>query len=146
MWKEFREFAMRGNIVDLAIGIVIGTAFGAVVNSLVNDIIMPPIGALLGRINFADLFVNLSGKPFVSLVAAKAAGAPTINYGQFTNTIINFIIVALVMFFILKAINKLRKPTPAPSTPPTKECPYCLTRIAQGATRCPSCTSELLGA
>ncbi len=145
MWKEFKEFILRGNVMDLAVGIVIGAAFGAIVNSLVKDIIMPPIGLLLGKINFTDLFINLSGTPYSSLAAAQAAGAPTINYGLFINTIINFIIVALAIFFVVKAVNRLRKPAPAaaPAAPTTKECPHCFTEIPLKATRCPNCTSEL---
>ena len=145
MWKEFKEFIMRGNVIDLAVGIVIGAAFGAVVNSLVKDIIMPPIGLLLGKINFTDLFINISGTPYSSLKAAQDAGAATINYGVFINTIINFIIVALAIFFVVKAVNRMRKPAPAaaPAAPTTKECPHCFTQIPLKATRCPNCTSEL---
>ena len=145
MWKEFKEFIMRGNVIDLAVGIVIGAAFGAVVNSLVKDIIMPPIGLLLGKINFTDLFINISGTPYSSLKAAQDAGAATINYGLFINTIINFIIVALAIFFVVKAVNRMRKPAPAaaPAAPTTKECSHCFTQIPLKATRCPNCTSEL---
>ncbi len=145
MWKEFKEFIMRGNVIDLAVGIVIGAAFGAVVNSLVKDIIMPPIGLLLGKINFTDLFINLSGTPYSSLAAAQQAGAATINYGLFINTIINFIIIALAIFFVVKGVNRLRKPAPAaaPAAPTTKECPHCFTEIPIKATHCPNCTSEL---
>lgn len=142
MWAEFKKFILRGNVVDLAIGIVVGSAFIAIVNSLVNDIIMPPIGMLLGQINFADLFISLTGKSFASVEAAKTAGAPTINYGLFINAIINFLIIAVVMFFIIKAINRLKKPAPAPEVT-TKACPYCFTEIPIKATRCPACTSEL---
>jgi large conductance mechanosensitive channel len=145
MWKEFKEFIMRGSVIDLAVGIIIGAAFGAVVNSLVKDIIMPPIGLLLGKINFSDLFINLSGTPYSSLAAAQQAGAATINYGVFINTIINFIIVGLAIFFVVKAVNRLHKPAPAAATaaPTTKECPYCFTEIPIKATRCPNCTSQL---
>ena len=145
MWKEFKEFILRGNVMDLAVGIVIGAAFGAIVNSLVKDIIMPPIGLLLGKINFTDLFINLSGTPYSSLKAAQDAGAATINYGVFLNTIINFIIVGLAIFFVVKAVNRMRKPAPAaaPAAPTTKECPHCFTQIPLKATRCPNCTSEL---
>lgn len=143
MWKEFREFIMRGNVMDLAVGIIIGVAFGAVVTSLVNDIIMPPIGLLLGKINFTDLFINLTpDKAATSLKAAKDLGAATINYGVFINTIINFLIVALVIFLIVRAVNKLRRPAPAPAAT-TKDCPYCYSSIPLKATRCPQCTSEL---
>src|SRR5512146_541147 len=145
MWKEFKEFIMRGNVMDLAVGIVIGAAFGAIVTSLVKDIIMPPIGLLLGKINFTDLFINLSGTPYASLKAAQDAGAATINYGVFLTTIINFIIVAIAIFFVVKAVNRMRKPAPAaaPAAPTTKECPHCFTEIPVKATRCPHCTSEL---
>ncbi len=142
MLKEFREFAVKGNVIDLAVGIVMGVAFGAIVTSLVNDIIMPPIGLLLGRINFADLFINLSGTAYPSLKAAKDAGAATINYGNFLNTIINFIIVAFVMFLLIRQINRLKK-QPAPAEPNTKECKFCLSTIPIKATRCPHCTSQL---
>ncbi len=145
MWKEFKEFIMRGNVVDLAVGIIIGGAFGAIVTSLVNDIIMPPIGLLLGRINFNDLFVNLSGTAYPSLAAAKAAGAPTINYGVFINTLINFLIIAFVIFLVVKAVNRMRRKQPAKAAEPdTKSCPYCFTEIPKTATRCPNCTSDLV--
>jgi len=142
MWKEFKEFILRGNVMDLAVGIVIGAAFGAIVNSLVKDIIMPPIGLLLGKINFTDLFINLSGTPYASLKAAQDAGAATINYGVFLNTIINFIIVGLAIFFVVRAVNRMRKPAPV-AAPTTKECPHCFTEIPLKATPCPNCTSEL---
>ncbi len=146
MWKEFKEFILRGNVMDLAVGIVIGAAFGAIVTSLVNDIIMPPVGLLLGKINFTDLFINLTpDKAATSLKAAKDLGAATINYGQFINTVINFLIVAVVIFFVVKAFNAMRrKPAPAPAAAPTtKACPYCQTDIPLKATRCPHCTSQL---
>ena len=146
MWKEFKEFIMRGNVLDLAVGIVIGAAFGAIVTSLVNDIIMPPIGLLLGKINFTDLFINLTPeKAATSLKAAKDLGAATINYGLFINTLINFLIVALVIFLVVKAVNKLKKPAPAAAAaaPATKQCRYCATDIPIKATRCPNCTSDL---
>ncbi len=144
MWKEFKEFIMRGNVVDLAIGIVIGGAFGAIVTSLVNDIIMPPIGLLLGRVDFSNLFVNLSGKSYESLTAAKAAGASTINYGLFINGVLDFLIVAVVMFFLIRGINSLTpKPKAEPAAPTTRECPFCLSAVPLKATRCPHCTSQL---
>jgi large conductance mechanosensitive channel len=145
MWKEFREFIMRGNVLDLAVGIIIGVAFGSVVTSLVNDIIMPPIGLVLGKINFTDLFINLTpDKAATSLKAAKDLGAATINYGVFINTLINFVIVALVIFLVVKAFNHMRKPAPAKAAPATtKDCPYCATAIPIKAKRCPNCTSEL---
>jgi len=143
MWKEFKEFVSRGNVLDLAVGIIIGVAFGKIVTSLVNDIIMPPIGLLLGKVDFNNLFINLSDKPYATLAAAKEAGAATISYGVFINTVIEFIIVALVIFLLVRQINKLmRKPEAAPAAPTTKECPYCYSTIPIKATRCPSCTSE----
>jgi large conductance mechanosensitive channel len=144
MWKEFKEFALRGNVVDLAIGIIIGGAFGAIVSSVVNDLIMPIIGRLLGSLNFADLFINLTPeKAATSLKIAKDLGAATINYGVFINTLINFLIIAVVLFFLIKGMNSMRKPAPAVAAPDTKECPYCLTKVPAKATRCPACTSEL---
>jgi large conductance mechanosensitive channel len=144
MGKELKEFILRGNVVDLAVGIIIGSAFGAIVTSFVNDLIMPVIGRLLGSLNFADLFINLTPeKAAVSLKVAKDLGAATVNYGVFINTVINFLIIALVLFFLIKAMNVIRKPAPAPAAPETKECLYCLTKIPKKATRCPACTSEL---
>lgn len=143
MLKEFKEFAMRGNVLDLAIGVIIGGAFGKIVTSLVNDILMPPIGLLLGQVNFGDLYIDLSGGNYESLSAAQAAGAATINYGLFLNTVIDFLIVALVIFLIVRQINRLQKPAPKPAEPTTKECPYCLSAIPKKATRCPACTSAL---
>ena len=142
MLKEFKEFAMKGSVLDLAIGIIIGIAFGAIIKSLVDDIIMPPIGLLLGNINFADLFINLTGTAYPSLKAAKDAGAATINYGLFLNTVINFIIIAIVMFLLVRQINRMKR-EPAPAAPTTKECKYCLSTIPVKATRCPNCTSQL---
>ena len=142
MLKEFKEFAMKGNVLDLAIGIILGTAFGAIVKSLVEDIIMPPIGLLLGNIDFTNLFLDLSGKAFPTLKAAKDAGAATINYGLFVNTVINFVIVAFVIFLLVRQINRMKK-EPAPAAPNTKECQYCLSAIPLKATRCPNCTSQL---
>jgi large conductance mechanosensitive channel len=142
--QEFKEFAMRGNVIDLAVGIVIGAAFGDIVTSLVNDIIMPPIGMLLGSVDFTDLFINLTDTHYDSLVAAKEAGAATINYGVFLNTVINFLIVAFAIFLVIKQINRLqREPEEAPAEPTTKDCPYCLSAIPIGAKRCPQCTSHL---
>jgi len=142
MWKEFREFAMRGNVVDLAVGVVIGAAFGKIVTSLVGDIVMPPLGLVLARVDFNNLFINLSGTPYASLAEAKAAGAPTINYGAFITNIIDFVIVAFTIFLVVRGINRLRR-EPAPPTPSTRSCPYCVTTIPLAATRCPACTSEL---
>lgn len=153
MWKEFKEFIMRGNALDLAIGIVIGAAFGAIVNSLVKDIIMPPIGLALGKVDFTNLFWVISSGdkipgPYATLVDAQAAGAVTFNYGLFINTLVSFIIVAFAVFLVVKGINKLRraaerKKEVAPAAPTTKDCPYCASVIPIKATRCPYCTSEL---
>jgi large conductance mechanosensitive channel len=145
MLKEFKEFAMRGNVLDMAIGIIIGAAFGRIISSIVNDIIMPPIGLLLGRVDFSNLFINLSGGSFPSMAAAKAAGAATINYGLFLNTVIDFLIVAFVIFLLIRQINRFkRQPAAAQVTPTTKDCQYCLSTIPLKATRCPHCTSELI--
>jgi large conductance mechanosensitive channel len=144
MLKEFKKFIMRGNVIDLAVAVVIGAAFGAVIKSLVDDIIMPPIGMLLGGVNFSDLFIALDGQQYASLAAAQAAGAPTINYGVFINTIIIFIIVAFVVFLIVKAIERARKKEePAPAAPSTKKCPECLSDIPLEAKRCAFCTTKL---
>jgi large conductance mechanosensitive channel len=144
MFKEFKEFAMKGNVLDMAIGIIIGAAFGKIVSSLVGDVIMPPIGLLLGRLDFTNLYINLSGQHYVSLAQAKAAGAATINYGLFLNTIIDFVIVAFAIFLLIRQVNKLRRQSePAPAVPTTKECPYCLSAVPIKAIRCPHCTSEL---
>jgi large conductance mechanosensitive channel len=144
MLKEFREFAMRGNVVDLAIGVIIGAAFGKIVSSLVNDIIMPPLGLILGRVDFTNLFINLSGKPYASLAEAKAAGAATINYGVFINNLLDFVIVAFAVFLLVRGINRLHRPPPP--APTTRPCPYCLTAVPLAATRCPACTSEIAAA
>jgi large conductance mechanosensitive channel len=144
MFREFREFAMRGNVVDLAVGLIIGAAFGKIVTSLVNDILMPPIGRLLGRVDFSTLFINLSGQSYTSLAEAKAAGAPTLNYGVFLNTVIDFLIVAFAIFLLVRFINRLsHQPEAAPTT---RECPFCLSVIPLRATRCPHCTSALQAA
>jgi large conductance mechanosensitive channel len=144
MWKEFKEFAMRGNVIDLAVGVVIGGAFGKIVSSFVADVIMPLIGLLLGKISFENLFVSLSGEEYASLAAAQEAGAPTLNYGLFISAIVDFLIVAFVIFLVIKGINKLQKPEPVKEeAPTTKKCPYCFTEIAIEATRCPNCTSQL---
>jgi large conductance mechanosensitive channel len=142
MWKEFREFAMRGSVVDLAIGMVIGAAFGRIVTSFVGDILMPPLGLLLGQINFSNLFINLSDTPYASLAEAKAAGAPTINHGIFINTVIDFVIIAFAVFLVVRGINKLWR-AEKPAAPTTRNCPYCLTLIPLKATRCPACTSQI---
>ncbi len=142
MFKEFKAFIMRGNVLDLAIAVIIGAAFGRIVTSLVNDIIMPPIGLVTNHVNFNDLFIDLSGQNHPTLAAAKAAGAATINYGIFLNTIIDFLIVAFVIFLVVQQANKL-KAKPAPAEPNTKDCGYCYTSIPLKATRCPNCTSQL---
>ena len=142
MLKDFKDFVMRGNVLDLAVAVIIGAAFGAIVTSLVNDVVMPPIGLALGKVDFKDLFVPLNGQAYPSLAAAKAAGAPVIAYGQFLNTVINFVIVAFVIFLIVKQATRFqRKPAPAAVT--TKDCPFCMTSIPLGAKRCPNCTSQL---
>lgn len=148
MLKEFKEFAVRGNVLDLAVGVILGAAFGKIVTSLVDDIVMPPIGMLLGRVDFTNLFIDLSGKHYPSVAAAKAAGAPTINYGIFLNTVLSFLIVAFVVFLIIREFNKMRRgeEKPKAAEPVVKECPYCLSSIPIKATRCPHCTSELRAA
>ena len=142
MLKEFKEFILRGNVVDLAVGIIIGGAFGKIVTSLVNDVLMPPLGKIMGNVDFSGLFINLSGTSYPSLAAAKAAGAATINYGLFINTVIDFVIVSAAIFVLIKQVNRLNKPAPA-AAPSTKACPFCLSSIPLKATRCPQCTSEL---
>lgn len=151
MFKEFKEFAMRGSVVDMAVGIIIGAAFGTIVKSLVSDVIMPPIGLLLGNVDFANLFVVLkegaTAGPYAALADAQAAGAVSMNYGVFINTIVSFIIVAFVVFLLIRSINKLkRKQEAPPAEPTTKECPYCFSTIPIKATRCAYCTSELKAA
>jgi large conductance mechanosensitive channel len=146
---EFRTFITRGNVVDLAVGVIIGAAFKAIVNSFVNDIVMPPIGLLLGRVNFSDLYINLSRTHYASLAEAKDAGAATINYGTFINGVIEFLLTGFILFLIIREVNKIqemRKPKPeVPAAPTTKKCPYCFSEIAIEATRCPQCTSQLAG-
>lgn len=145
MFKEFKEFAMRGNVLDLAIGVILGAAFGAIVNSAVNDVIMPPIGLLVGNVDFKDLFVPLkAGVSATSLAQAKAAGVPVLAYGQFLNTVLNFLIIAFVIFLIVKQVNRFKKPVDA--APSTKDCPFCASSIPAKAVRCPHCTSQLQGA
>ena len=143
MLKEFREFIMKGNVLDMAVGIIIGAAFGTVVKSLVDDVIMPPIGLLLGKVDFANLYINLSGQQWESLQAAKDAGAPVIRYGAFLNQTIAFLIVALAVFLIVKAVNRLRRQEEAVEESTEKPCPFCQTDIPIAATRCPHCTSQL---
>jgi len=139
MLKEFRDFAARGNVIDLAVGVIIGAAFGKVVTSVVNDLIMPPIGMALGRVDFGDLFVALNGGTYASLAQAKAAGAPTFNYGIFLNTCLEFIIVAFAVFLLVKQFNRLKGPVVID----TRDCPFCVSKMALKATRCPACTSEV---
>jgi len=144
MLKEFKEFAMRGNVLDMAVGIIIGAAFGRIVTSMVEDILMPPIGALMGNVDFSNLFISLTGQRFDSLAAAKAAGVATINYGLFLNTVINFLIVAFAVFLLVREVNRLQKPATAPAAAPsTKECSFCASAIPVKASRCPQCTSQL---
>ncbi len=139
--NEFKNFAMRGNVMDMAIGVVIGGAFGQITSSLVNNIIMPPLGMLLGKIDFSNLFLALDGKEYATLKAAQDAGAPILSYGIFINTVLNFLIIAFAVFIVIKQINRFT-PKPAPAPEP-RLCPYCCTEIAKEATRCPHCTSEL---
>ncbi len=144
MLKEFKEFAMRGNVMDMAVGIIIGAAFGKIISSFVKDIIMPPIGMLMGNVDFSSLFVNLSGKEFATLAAAQKAGAATINYGLFINTVLDFVIVAFAIFMVIRTMNKLkREEEVAPADPTDKDCPQCLSKIPLKATRCAHCTSEV---
>jgi large conductance mechanosensitive channel len=144
MLKEFKEFAMRGNVLDMAIGIIIGAAFGKIVSSFVADIVMPPLGMLLGRMDFSQLFIALNGQDYASLAAAKEAGAPTLNYGLFVNTVLDFVIVAFAVFLLVKAVNSAkRKQEAAPAEPTTKKCPRCLSEIPIAATRCAHCTSDV---
>jgi len=142
MLKEFREFVMRGNVLDLAVAVIIGGAFGRIVSSLVADMIMPPIGLLLNGIDFSNLFVSLNGESYATLAEAQAAAAPTLNYGSFIAALLDFLIIALVIFLLVRSVNRMKKPAPA-SAPTTKECPHCFTMISIKATRCPNCTSQL---
>jgi large conductance mechanosensitive channel len=145
MLKEFKEFAMRGNVVDMAVGIVIGAAFGKIVASFVNDVLMPPIGLALGGVDFTNLFVNLGGQRYATLVEAQAAGAPTLNYGVFVNTVLDFLIVAFAIFLVVRVMNRLKRREEAPAAT-TKECPQCLSTVPLKATRCAHCTGELQAA
>jgi len=148
MFREFREFAVRGNVLDMAVGIIIGAAFGKIVGSLVEDILMPPIGRLLGRVDFSNLFLSLSGQHYDTLATAKAAGAATLNYGVFLNTVINFLIVAFAVFLLVHQANRMKKrqPAPAPAAPTNKDCPHCLSTIPLKASRCAHCTSDFRAA
>lgn len=141
MWKEFKEFAVKGNALDLAIGVIIGAAFGKIVSSVVDDIIMPPLGLLLGKVGFTNLFISLNGQTYETLKAAKEAGAPVIAYGSFLNNVVSFVIVAFVIFVMVKQINRMNKGEE--EKPVARECPFCKREVAIEATRCPHCTSEL---
>jgi large conductance mechanosensitive channel len=143
MWQEFKKFAARGNVIDLAVGVIIGAAFGRVVSSLVSDVVMPPIGLIIGRVDFKSLFVPLNGQHYVSLADAQKAGAPTINYGVFLNTIVEFLIVAFVVFLLVRQINRMYPAPPTAPAEPPRECPFCASVIPVKARRCPVCTSEL---
>lgn len=143
MLKEFKEFALRGNVMDMAVGIIIGAAFGKIVSSLVEDVMMPPVGRLLGHVDFSGLFINLGDKSYETLSAAKAAGAATLNYGIFMNTIINFLIVAFAVFLVVQQVNRWTKKPAAPAAPTTKECPQCAMTIPIAAKRCGHCTAQL---
>jgi large conductance mechanosensitive channel len=142
MYSEFKTFIMRGNVVDLAVGVIIGAAFGKIVTSFVEDVLMPPIGLALGNVDFSNLFINLSGKEYPSVAAAKAAGAATLNYGIFFNNILTFLIIAFAIFMLIKQINRMQRPAPA-AAPTTKDCPYCLSAVPLKATKCAHCTAEL---
>lgn len=145
MFREFKEFALRGNVLDMAVGIIIGGAFGKIVSSFVTDVVMPPIGLLLGKVDFSSLFINISGTPYTALADAKAAGAATINYGLFLNSVVDFVLVAFAIFLLIRQVNRFnrQKEAAVPAPPSAKDCPYCITSIPLAATRCPHCTSEL---
>jgi len=142
MFKEFKEFVMKGNVLDMAVGIIIGVAFGKIITSFVSDILMPPLGLLLGKMDFSNMFINLSGQSYPTIAAAKAAGAATLNYGIFINTIIDFLIVASAIFLLVRQVNKMKR-VPAAAAPTTKDCPFCASAIPIPAKRCPHCTSQL---
>ena len=143
MLKEFKAFAMRGNVIDLAVGVIIGAAFGKIITSFVNDILMPPIGQLLGKVDFTNLFISLTGVKYASLAEAQEAAAPTLNYGLFIKNIIDFLIVAFIIFLMIRAINRLSRKEEKPAEVTTRDCPFCQTSINKKATRCPNCTSEV---
>jgi len=143
MFKEFKAFAMRGNVLDLAVGVIIGAAFGKIVTSFVNDVLMPPIGLLVGKVDFSNLFFDLSGQHHATMAEAKAAGAATVNYGLFVNNIIDFVLVAFAVFLLVRQVNRFNKEPEAAAAPTTKDCPFCLSAIQLKATRCPNCTSQL---
>ncbi len=146
MIKEFKEFAMRGNVLDMAVGIIIGAAFGQIVNSFVADVMMPPIGRLVGHVDFSNLFLSLTGTHYDTIAAAKAAGAATLNYGLFLNTVINFLIVAFAVFLLVRQVNRFAPKPAAAAAPATRDCPYCLSAVPIKATKCAHCTSELRAA
>ena len=146
MLKEFKEFALHGSVLDMAVGIILGAAFGKVVTGLVSEIIMPPIGMLLGHVDFSNFFINLSETHYATMAEAKKAGAAVIAYGSFVNSVFEFLIVAFAVFLLVRWVNRLRKPAPAPAAPATKECPFCVSSIPLKATRCPQCTSQLQAA
>jgi len=143
MFKDFKAFILRGNVMDLAVGVIIGAAFGKIVSSFVSDILMPPLGLLLGKVDFSNLYLSLSGQKYASLAEAQAAGAPTLNYGLFINNIIDFLILALVIFLLIRTLTKLTKKEEKLADVTTRDCPYCQTSISKKATRCPNCTSEV---
>jgi len=143
MWQEFKQFAARGNVIDLAVGVIIGAAFGKIVSSLVSDVVMPPIGLVLGQVDFKNLYVSLNGQAYANLAEAQKAGAPTINYGVFLNTIVEFVIVALVIFLLVRQINRLMPPPAVAPGEPRRDCPFCASSIPVRATRCAFCTSEM---
>ncbi|MCE1227087.1 MAG: large conductance mechanosensitive channel protein MscL [Geobacteraceae bacterium] len=143
MLQEFKTFIMKGNVLDLAVGVIIGAAFGKIVTSAVNDLIMPLIGLVMGKVDFSNLFISLKGGDYPTVAAAKAAGVPTLNYGIFINTTLDFLIMALVIFMIVKAANKVRKAEEPAPAPPARECPYCKSAVHDDAVRCPHCTSQL---
>jgi large conductance mechanosensitive channel len=145
MLSEFKTFIMRGSVVDLAVGVIVGASFGAIVTSLVNDVLMPPIGRLLGGVDFKDMFISLTGQSYPTLAAAKAAGAPTLNYGLFLNALINFLIVSFAIFLLIRQVNRLLPKPAAPAAARTKDCAWCATAIPVSAKRCPHCTSNLAG-
>lgn len=145
MLKDFKAFVMRGNVLDMAVGIVIGAAFGKIISSFVEDILMPPIGLLLGRVDFSNLFVSLTGQAYTTVAAAKAAGAPTLNYGLFLNTMLNFLILAFAIFLLIRQMSRWQSPAEVPPRT-TRDCPFCCTAVSLKATRCPHCTSDLRAA
>lgn len=143
MFSEFKKFIMRGNVLDLAIGVIIGGAFGKIVASMVGDVLMPVIGLVLGKVDFSSLFLSLNGQTYATLAAAKEAKAPTLNYGVFLNSVFEFLVISFVIFLIVKQANRFKAPEPAPAAPTTKDCPQCCTAIPLAAKRCPACTSTL---